>query len=112
MTCMGTSFVPFSKFWMRVRGFTKACERKLFMQLYEILSGCINTDARFKISIKTRHIARKVVRLPLCQKSPKFIMNAMQVNVDYSTADITRECAIFYGYGNLQQHYIKVNVKT
>ena len=39
-------------------------------------------------------------------------MNAMQLDVDYSTADITRVCAIFYGYGNLQQHYIKVNVKT
>ena len=66
MTCMDISFVLFSKFWMRVREFTKACERELFMQLHIILSGCINTDGRFKISIKTRHIARKVVRLPLC----------------------------------------------
>ena len=41
-------------------------------------------------------------------------MNVMQVNVDYSTPDITtlRVCAIFHGYGILQQHYIKVNVKT
>ena len=59
------SFVPFSKLllWMRVCEFTKACERKLQRQLYIILSGCINTDARFKISIKTMHVARKVVRL-------------------------------------------------
>ena len=37
--------------------------------------------------------------------SPKFTMNAMQVNADYSTAlDITRACVIFYGSGILQQH--------
>ena len=66
MTCMGNSFVPFSKMLMRVRKFTKACERKLHIQLYIIISGCNNTDVRFKISIKTIHIARKVVRLPLC----------------------------------------------
>ena len=63
MTCMGNSFVPFSKLLMRVRKFTKACERKLHIQLYIIISGCNNTDVRFKISIKTIHIARKVVRL-------------------------------------------------
>ena len=37
--------------------------------------------------------------------SPKFTMNAMQVNANYSTAlDITRACVIFYGSGILQQH--------
>ena len=37
--------------------------------------------------------------------SPKFTMNAMQVNADYSTAqDITRACVFFYGSGILQQH--------
>ena len=69
MTCMGNSFVPFSKLLMRVRKFTKACESgELHIQLYIIISGCNNTDVdvRFKISIKTIHIARKVVRLPLC----------------------------------------------
>ena len=39
-------------------------------------------------------------------------MNVMQVNVDYSTPDITRVCAIFHGHGILQQHHIKVNIKT
>ena len=63
MTCMGNSFVPFSKLLMRVRKFTKACERKLHIQLYIIISGCNNTDVRFKVSIKTRHNVREVVRL-------------------------------------------------
>ena len=58
--------VPFSKLLMRVRKFTKACERKLHIQLYIIISRCNNTDVTFKISIKTIHIARKVVRLPPC----------------------------------------------
>ena len=46
---------------------------------------------------------REVMRLfPL---SPKFTMNAMQVNADYSTAlDITRTYVIFHGSRILQQH--------
>ena len=37
--------------------------------------------------------------------SPKFTMNAMKVNADYSKAlYITRACVIFYGSGILQQH--------
>ena len=63
MTCMGNSFVPFSKLLMRVRKFTKACD--IIIQLHIIFSRCINTDARFKISIKAMHIARKAVRSPL-----------------------------------------------
>ena len=60
MTCMGNSFVPFSKLLMRVRKFTKACERKLHIQLYIIISGCSNTDVRFKISIKTIQLPGKL----------------------------------------------------
>ena len=60
MTCMGNSFVLFSKMLTRVRKFTKACERKLHIQLYIIISGCNNTDVRFKVSIKTRQLSGKL----------------------------------------------------
>ena len=42
-------------------------------------------------------------------KTPQFILNAMQVNVDYSALDITRECVIFHGYGNFTTTF---NIKT
>ena len=86
---------------MRVRKFTKARDRKLH-NLYTNISGCINTDARFQNNILIGK--REVMRLSLYWNSPKFIMNAMQVNVDYSILDIKKACVTFHGYGISQQH--------
>ena len=49
------------------------------------------------------HIEKEVMRLSLYWNSPKFTMNAMQVNVDYSILDITKACVTFHGYGISQQ---------